>query len=150
MAQSLSRVLLHVVFSTKGRRLYIPPDLGPELYAYLASVCRTMGCDAYRVGGEEEHVHIASSLARTIAVSDLVGELKRSSSAWLKARDDRCRDFRWRAGYGVFSVGQSELDNLIRYIENQKEHHATRSFEEEIIDLFDRNDIEYDERYLWD
>ncbi len=150
MAQSLSKILLHVVFSTKRRRPSIPPDLAEDLYAYLAGACRALGAEAYRVGGTEDHVHIACTLPRTMTVSKLVEEIKKTSSAWFKAHDARCHGFSWQAGYGAFSLGQSQLPALIRYIENQREHHSTRSFREELLELLKRYGVEYDERYLWD
>ncbi len=149
MSQSLSKVLLHVVFSTKQRRKLIPAEVAEELYAYIAGICRQLQSEAYRVGGTEDHVHIACTLPRTIAVSKLLEEVKKASSVWIKGRDVRCRDFAWQAGYGAFSLGQSQLGALIRYIENQREHHRTRSFKEELLVLFDKYGVAYDERYLW-
>ena len=85
-----------------------------------------------------------------MTVSKLVEEIKKTSSAWFKAHDARCHGFSWQAGYGAFSLGQSQLPALIRYIENQREHHSTRSFREELLELLKRYGVEYDERYLWD
>lgn len=150
MAQSLSKILLHLVFSTKRRRPSIPPDLAEDLNAYLAGACRALGAEAYRVGGTEDHVHIACTLPRTMTVSKLLEEIKKTSSAWFKAHDDRCHGFSWQAGYGAFSLGQSQLPALLRYIENQREHHSTMSFREELLELLKRYGVDYDERYLWD
>jgi len=150
MAQSLSKILLHVVFSTKNRARSIPPDLAKPLHAYLAGACRALGSEAYRVGGTEDHVHIACTLPRTLSVSKLLEEIKKSSSAWFKAKDPRCQGFSWQAGYGVFSLGQSQLNTLIHYIDTQLDHHGSRSFQEELLALFKRYEVEYDERYLWD
>lgn len=150
MAQSLSRIILHVVFSTKGRRGLIPAELGPGLHAYLAGACRALGSEAYRVGGTTDHVHIACSLPRTLTVSKLLEGIKKTSSAWLKEKDPSCRDFAWQAGYGAFSLGQSQLGALLRYIDRQVEHHKQQSFKEELVELLERYEVEYDERYLWD
>lgn len=150
MAQSLSKILLHVVFSTKNRNRSIPTDLAKSLHAYLAGACRALGSEAYRVGGTEDHVHIACTLPRTLTVSKLLEEIKKTSSAWFKAKDPRCRGFAWQAGYGAFSLGQSQLAALVRYIETQPDHHQKSSFQEELLALFERYGIEYDERYLWD
>ncbi len=150
MAQSLSKILLHVVFGTKRRRPSIPAELSEDLHAYLANSVRALGGEAYRVGGTSDHVHIACTLPRTLSVSKLVEEIKKSSSSWLKTRDRRCGDFRWQAGYGAFSLGQSQLLALMRYIERQGEHHSRRSFREEFEELLRRYGVDYDERYLWD
>ena len=150
MAQSLSKILVRVVFSTKKRQRSIPEDLAKALHAYLAGACRALGSEAYRVGGTQDHVHIACTLPRTLTVSKLLEEIKKTSSAWLKALDPRCQGFTWQAGYGVFSLGQSQLASLIRYIETQQEHHQTTSFQEELLALLQRYGVQYDERYLWD
>lgn len=150
MAQSLSKILLHLVFSTKDRRQSIPAELRGELHAYLAEACRALGCDAFRVGGTRDHVHIACSLPRTMSVAKLLEEIKKTSSAWMKARDPRCRDFAWQAGYGAFSLGHSQLKALKRYIDAQVEHHRSRAFRDELVELLQRYEIAYDESYLWD
>jgi REP element-mobilizing transposase RayT len=150
MAQSLSKVLLHLVFSTKRRRPSIPQDLAADLYAYLAGAVRALGGEAYRVGGTEDPVHLACSLPRTLTVSKLLEEIKKSSSAWLKTRDTRCHGFSWQAGYGAFSFGQSQLDSVVRYIASQQEHHRSRTFQEELREILERYGVDYEERYLWD
>ncbi len=150
MAQSLSKILLHLVFSTKRRQASIPSDLSKDLHAYIAGTCRALGSEAYRVGGTEDHVHIACTLPRTMTVSKLLEETKKTSSSWFKGQDTRCHDFSWQAGYGAFSLGQSQLPSLIRYIDNQQEHHRMKSFREELLELLQRYGVEYDERFLWD
>lgn len=150
MAQSLSKILLHLVFSTKNRTASIPQELAGDLHAYLAGSCRALGSEAYRVGGTEDHVHIACTLHRTLTVSKLLEEIKKSSSAWFKTKDPRCKGFAWQAGYGAFSLGQSNLADLVRYIDNQREHHRSKSFREELLDLLRKYEVEYNEQYLWD
>jgi putative transposase len=150
MAQSLSKILLHVVFSTKNRCSTIPAEVTAELHAYLAGACRALGSEAYRVGGTQEHVHIACTLPRTLAVSKLVEEIKKSSSAWLKTKGAGCKGFAWQAGYGAFSLGHSQLGSLIRYIESQQEHHRSHTFCDEFLALLKRYEVDYEERYLWD
>lgn len=150
MSQSLSKVLLHIVFSTKNRTPWIKDALRPKIHAYIAQICRNEGSEAYRVGGIEDHIHIACTLSRTLTISKLLEEVKRSSSAWIKQQDSACKEFSWQAGYGVFSLGQSQLPSLIAYIDKQVQHHRHRSFREELIDFFQKYAIAYDERYLWD
>ena len=151
MPQSLSKVLLHVVFSTKNREKTIPKHLRDGLHAYLAGICRAKGSEAYRVGGTNDHVHIACTLPRTLTIAKLVEEIKKPSSIWIKRQADGSQHFfAWQAGYGIFSLGQSQLPALLEYIENQELHHRTRSFKEELLELLDKYGVEYDETYLWD
>lgn len=150
MAQSLAQILLHVVFSTKNRQPLIPEAVQVPLHAYLAGICRAQGSQAYRIGGTDNHIHIACTLPKTLPLSKLMEEVKKSSSVWIKTQHERCENFAWQAGYGAFSLGQSQLPKLIRYIENQPEHHRKQSFEEELLELLQRYQVDYDERYLWD
>ncbi len=150
MAQSLSKILMHLVFSTKNRETWLIDSLRPKLHAYLAGACRAVGSEAYRVGGIDDHVHIACTLPRTLTVSKLLEEIKKSSSAWVKEQNTQFGAFSWQAGYGAFSLGQSQLPALLDYIDNQREHHQSRTFKEELLDFLNRYGIEYDERYIWD
>lgn len=150
MSQSLSKILLHIVFSTKNRIDLIPVDRMKDLHAYLAGACRAYHSEAFRVGGTGNHVHIACTLPRTQTVSKLLEEIKKSSSQWMKIQDFKCPKFAWQAGYGVFSLGQSQLESLIGYIDHQEEHHQKRTYKEELLELLHKYKIEYDEKYLWD
>ncbi len=150
MAQSLSKILLHVIFSTKNREEMILDEFEEELYAYLATSIRAQKSNAYRIGGTRNHIHIACTLPRTMTVSKLLEEMKASSSKWMKQKNKQCSDFTWQAGYAVFSLGQSQLPTLIKYIENQKEHHVKKTYKEEVLEFLKKYGVEYDERYLWD
>ncbi len=150
MSQSLSLVLLHVIYSTKNRFPFLDPTTRPHLHAYLATVARNLNCETYRVGGIRDHVHLAVRISRTIAISELVEELKTSSSKWLKEQNPKLRKFSWQHGYGAFSIGRDELDDLRSYIANQEEHHRTKTFQEEYLSLLKKYGVPYDERYLWD
>jgi REP element-mobilizing transposase RayT len=150
MPQSLSKILLHVVFSTKNRNCWIDERLRPDLHAYLAGACRGVGSEAYRVGGTDDHVHIACSLPRTLTVSKLLEEIKKSSSARVKTQGTDYAQFSWQAGYGAFSLGYSQMSALLRYIDGQEEHHRTRTFKEEFVELLEKYGVDYDEKYLWD
>ena len=150
MAQSLAKIVLHLVYSTKNREPWIEDSFRSGLHAYLAGACRAVGSEAYRVGGTDDHVHIACTLPRTLTVSKLLEEIKKSSSVWVKNQDDNLRSFAWQAGYGAFSVGASQVPVLLSYIDNQWEHHHSRTFKEEFLNFLNRYGIEYDERYLWD
>jgi putative transposase len=150
MPQSLSFLLIHVVFSTKDRAPALDSSVRPALYAYLATVVRNADCECYRVGGVSDHVHLAIRLSRTITTAKLVEELKTSSSKWLKTQSPALAAFAWQRGYGAFSVGASDLEALRQYIDNQEEHHRKRTFQDEYRVILTKYGIEYDERYVWD
>ena len=150
MPQSLSLILVHLVFSTQDRQPLIGPSVRDELHGYLAEVARNMGCECFRVGGMADHVHLAIGLSRTVAVADLVKDLKTSSSKWMKGRSPELYAFAWQRGYGAFSVAPGDQQTLLDYIDNQEEHHRTRSFQEEFRAFLNKYNIEYDERYVWD
>jgi len=150
MSQSLAKIILHIVFSTKNRLNLIPKNILQEVHAYIASICRNKNSEAFRVGGTQNHIHIACTLPRTLTVSQLLEEIKTSSSKWIKNKDHLSSDFSWQAGYGVFSLGYSQLETLIRYIDKQEEHHQQNNFQDELTELLDRYDLKYDTKYLWD
>jgi putative transposase len=150
MPQSLACLLVHIVFSTKNRDPVLDANVRPALHAYLSAIARNVGCEGLRVGGVEDHVHLAVRVSRTITMAQLVEELKTSSTKWLKKRSPQFVDFAWQRGYGAFSVSRSELDRLLHYIDNQVKHHQPRSFRDEYLDLLVQNGVEYDERFLWD
>lgn len=150
MPQSLSNILIHVVWSTKDRHPWLTPDIRYKTHAFLAGAVRNMGCEAYRVGGVADHVHLAVRLSRTLSVSRLVKEVKSASSTWIKAQDPAFAHFYWQLGYGAFSIANSKKDALLHYIDSQEHHHRTRTFQEEYRDLLQKYVIDFDERFLWD
>ncbi len=151
MPQSLSNVLVHVVFSTKDRQPILhTPELRVAMHRYLASVSGQLNCPAVAVGGVADHVHALARLSRTTAVADWVKELKRVSSLWIKESDWKIDGFRWQAGYGAFSVTQSDSSTVVYYIARQQEHHRRFTFQDEFRDLLSRHAMEFDERYVWD
>jgi putative transposase len=150
MPQSLSLLLVHIVFTTKDRFPYLGSAVRPSLHGYLATVARNQGNQCYRVGGVADHVHFAIRLARTVTVAGVVEELKTSSSKWLKTQSPELAKFAWQRGYGAFSVGPADLNAVIAYIDGQEEHHRTRTFQEEYRAFLTKYGIEFDERYAWD
>jgi len=150
MAQSLAKIILHVVFSTKNRSKLILDEFKSELHAYLASACNGNGSHAFKVGGTHDHVHIACTLPRAMSVSALLDRIKSNSSKWMKQRSPCTMQFAWQNGYAVFSIGQSQLSALISYIDLQMDHHGKLDFKEEVLELLEKYQIEYNERYLWD
>lgn len=151
MPQSLAKVYLHLVFSTKGRAPFLSDRvLRQETHAYLAGACRKLGSPSLIVGGVEDHTHILCYMSRTLTIANLIAELKRESSKWIKVKDGTLSGFHWQEGYGAFSVSPSHVDDLRGYIANQEEHHRQESFQVEFRRLLKKYDIEYDEKYVWD
>ena len=149
MSQSLSNVLIHIVFSTKERKQMLNEKIRPELYAYIIGIFKTKKCNYYQIGGVSDHIHICCSLPKTISLSDLIKEIKISTSLWLKTKDHGFKDFYWQTGYGVFSISPNHLKYLCEYITNQEEHHKDTDFKNEFLGLLEKYHVPYDERYLW-
>lgn len=151
MAQSLAKILLHAVFSTKDRRPFLRDvPLREELHRYLGGILTELGCQPLIVGGVEDHVHLLFVQCRTATVADVVKEIKRGSSVWLKTKSPKMGEFTWQSGYGVFSIAASQVEAARAYIANQPEHHRKISFQDEFRRLLQRYEIEFDERYVWD
>jgi REP element-mobilizing transposase RayT len=150
MAHSLSKIILHVVFSTKDRENSITDSLRPRVHAYLAQVVRSLGCEVHILGGVADHVHLAIDFPRAITVADFLKKIKGSSSKWIKEQGPEHQKFAWQVGYGAFSVSASHKAKLIQYIANQEEHHRKESFQDEFRKLIKKYGIVVDETYLWD
>jgi putative transposase len=150
MPQSLSSLLVHLVFSTKHREPFIKSEIESNLHAYLAVVFRESKCPSLIVGGMSDHLHALFSLHRTWALADLVEEVKKRSSKWIKTNGPSYRHFQWQGGYGAFSVNQSAVREVKNYIINQKHHHQKLTFEDEFRAILRKYEVEYDERYVWD
>jgi putative transposase len=150
MPQSLSKVVIHIIFSTKDRQPWLDANVRPRMHAYLATICRDAGAEAFRVGGVADHVHLVTTLPRTLSQADMLEGLKKKSSKWIKGLAPDYRRFYWQRGYGAFSVSPSQLDALLRYLETQEEHHRSRTFQEEYREFLRKHGVEYDERFVWD
>ena len=150
MPQSLSKVILHIVFSTKNREPWLDADVRSRMHAYLATICRDVGADFVHIGGVADHVHIVTTLPRTVSQAQMIEQIKKVSSKWIKALHSRYRGFFWQRGYGAFSVSPSQLDTVLQYVETQQEHHRTRTFQEEYRELLRRHGVNFDERYVLD
>jgi putative transposase len=150
MPQSLSKVIIHIIFSTKDREAWLDRDVRPRMHAYVATICRDLNGEALRVGGVADHLHIVTTLPRTLSQSAMVETVKKTSSKWIKKLDSKYRQFYWQRGYGAFSVSPSQLHAVLEYVDNQEEHHRTRSFQEEYRDFLRKYGVEFDERYVWD
>jgi len=132
MAQSLARLWTHLIFSTKNRFPFLNErKLQSDMHAYIAQMLRKQNCETLIVNGVEDHVHSLFSLSRTHSIASVVKEIKRTSSGFAKELSSTLGKFHWQGGYGAFSVSQSNLDEVIRYIENQEEHHKRVTFQDE-------------------
>ena len=120
MPQSLSKVVLHIIFSTKNREAWLDSNVRPRMHAYLATICRDLGAELVHVGGVADHVHIITTLPRTLSQAQLIEQIKKASSKWIKALDASYRGFFWQRGYGVFSVSPSQLDAVLNYVKAQQ------------------------------
>jgi REP element-mobilizing transposase RayT len=149
MPQSLVKILVHIVFSTKERQRTITPQIEPQLYGYISGIITNNGGRMIIAGGDADHIHILSSIGR-IGIAELVGDIKRESSSWIKIQDLRFEKFYWQRGYGAFSIGQSQVPAVSTYIRDQKKHHKSQSYQDEFRALCARYEIEIDERYCWD
>ncbi len=147
MAQSYSNLIVHIVFSTKHRGKDLTAEVRSELYLYLGSLAIDNGGELWAVGGGLDHVHLLARIKPSVSVSDFIRELKARSSKWIGERFNRY--FAWQVGYSVFSVSQSNVEAVTAYILTQETHHRKVSFEDEYVSLLKRNEIEFEEKYLW-
>jgi putative transposase len=151
MPQSLARVTLHLVFSTKNRvPLLKERDVRERLHAYLGGALQEMDCQPILVNGVEDHVHLLCNLSRKISIADLLEGLKRSSSKWIKEQGAIYHGFYWQGGYGVFSVSQSNVEQAHACVASQQDHHRQWSFQDEFRALCRKHGVDIDERYVWD
>jgi putative transposase len=151
MPQSLARIWLHIVFSTKERRAYLQnADLREEMFRMLGHHAKEAGCPPAHIGGWIDHVHLLCGLSRTVTVAELVEVLKRETSKWVKQRAADLDTFHWQNGYGAFSVSQSSVDQVIHYVDRQPEHHKRMTFQDEFRSLCAKHNVDIDERYVWD
>ena len=150
MPQSLAQILVHVVFTTKNREPFLFDEFRDELHAYIGGIIENQKGVLLKAGSVADHIHLLVGHPRTCSPSDLIQEVKTSSSKWLKTKTPNLAQFHWQGGYGMFSISPSHRPSVENYIGNQAEHHRTRSFQEEYLRLLDKHKIPYDERYVWD
>ena len=150
MGQSLVKNYVHIVFSTKNREAIIHPPHEKELHSYIVGICSSEESHSVIVGGYTDHIHILCNLSRKIALMTLIQKIKANSSKWIKTVDPKYANFKWQEGYGSFSVNPNEIDLVIKYIQNQHQHHQKQSFKQELVSFLEKYDMEYDERYVWE
>lgn len=149
MANTYTALHYHIVFSTKNREPWLTPDKESRIWEYLGGIARANGMKALKVGGCDDHIHILLALPTTMTVSKAVQLLKGASSRWIHETDNDMMAFAWQDGYGAFTAGISQISDTMQYIEGQREHHRTKSFQEEYIHFLRKHGVEYDERYVW-
>jgi putative transposase len=151
MSQSLARIWLHIVFSTKERWTYLQnAELREEMFRMLSHHAGQSACPTACVGGWIDHVHVLCGLSRTITVAELVEVMKRETSKWAKHKTPDLNAFHWQNGYSVFSVSQSNVESVVNYIKHQAEHHGKMSFQDELRLICKKHNVEIDERYVWE
>ncbi len=149
MAHTYASQLLHCVFSTKNRAPLITLDWQADLHAYLGGIARENQCKAIEIGGVADHVHILLSLPSTLAIAKAMQLIKGGSSLWVHETFPRVQGFAWQEGYGAFSIGISQLEATVEYIQGQEEHHRKVTFQDEFRAFLRCHDMEWDERYVW-
>ena len=150
MPQSLARIHIHLIFSTKNRERLLSDEIRSDLHAYMATILNNIRCSAVLINSVEDHVHALLELGRTVSVSDAVEEVKKHSSKWIKTQDPHLKNFAWQTGYGAFAVSESNVDAVLKYIADQQEHHRVRTFQDEYRAFLKKHSLDFDERYVWD
>lgn len=150
MGQSLVKNYIHIIFSTKFRAPLILESIENELYSYIGGICKQLECYPVKIGGYIDHIHILCMLSKKVPLIKLLEEVKAHSSKWIKTKDDSLKKFYWQNGYGAFSVNPYEIDKVIAYIENQKEHHRKKTFQDEYRAFLKKYTVDFDEKYVWD
>lgn len=150
MANTYTQMYIQIVFAVKRRQNLIQKNWKDELHKYICGIINGKEQKVYAIGGVSDHIHILVSIKPNIAISDLVRDIKANSSKWINENEFVRGKFQWQEGFGAFSYAQSQLDNVIAYINNQEQHHQKKTFKDEYLTLLQKFDIEYDEKYLFD
>ena len=150
MASSLIKNYIHIVFSTKNRTPWIDETIEDDLFYYLAKICTRIDCTPIKIGGYLDHVHILCLQSKHISLVEVIVKLKSNSSKWIKTQGSQYQEFKWQNGYACFSTDYRMLDKMMRYIENQKTHHQSNSYANELIQILNTFNIPYNPEYLLD
>ena len=140
---------VHIVFSTKDRADLIEPKTENDLFGYIHGIVENNNAKLIAANGTANHIHLLISLPKKIDLSGLIGDIKRDSSKWMKW-EKNCKDFYWQRCFGAFSIGQSQIETVVKYIERQKEHHKKQNFQDEFRSLLTKYEVDFDEQYVWD
>ncbi len=149
MGSTLTNLLYHIIYSTKGREPTIIPEIRDELYRYIGGIIKGEGGVLLEIGGMPDHVHLVTKLKPVHSLSEFMQKVKGNSSKWLNEQNLGTGRFSWQDGYGAFLVSESQLSTVTRYVKEQEKHHHRLSFKDEFVQFLKRHEVEYDERYLW-
>lgn len=149
MANTYTALFYHIVFSTKNRASFIKPEIENRVWEYIGGIARHYKMTALQVGGIEDHLHVLVMAPATLSSSEMAKWLKSDSSKWIHEEFPNLQDFAWQDGYGAFTVSKASVPRVIGYIQNQRAHHQTKTFQEEYLDFLQKAGVDYDERYLW-
>ncbi len=149
LSQSLSKLYIHIIFHVKNEKLPIQLKDEKELYAYIGGTIKRTSSYPVMINGTGNHIHILSTLSKNISLAEFIKMIKANSSRWIKTKHACYKDFQWQGGYSAYSVSQSKVETVKKYIENQKEHHKTVSFREEYIMFLKEYGVDFDEAFLW-
>ncbi len=148
MAQSLSKNYIHLTFSTKYRKDCMKKDDLHDIHSYISGILKNIECPPVVIGGTTNHVHILCVLNKNLSLSKMAEEIKRNSSKWIKGIGSYYQWFAWQEGYGAFSVSQSKVEVVTKYIQNQEEHHKKMTFQDELKMFLKEYNVEFNEEYL--
>ena len=148
MASTLTKIDIHLIFHVKTTSVPIKTDDLRRAFSYIGGIIKETGGLPLEIGGMPDHIHILTSLPKTVSLSDFVQIIKSNSSKWIKTLGDSYHQFSWQEGYGAFSVSPSLIDKTVKYIRGQEEHHKKRTFKEEYILFLESYGIQYDEKYI--
>jgi REP element-mobilizing transposase RayT len=149
MSQSLSKLYIHSIFHVKDEHVFIRQEDEQELYAYIGGIINATLSHPIKIGGISNHIHILADMSKNISLSKFMEEIKRNSSRWIKTKHVQYKNFAWQGGYSGFSVSESKVEIVKKYIENQREHHKRISFKEEYINFLKEYGVGFNEKYLW-
>ena len=147
---TFTKLSYHVVFSTKYRQPLIHTALQKRLYDYIGGIIRSQQGHLIEIGGIEDHIHLLVCLSPIKAISDSIREIKANASKWVNEFPDQRNRFEWQKGYGAFTVSYSQIETIRHYIQNQRQHHKTKTFEEEYIKFLKLHDIAFEQKYLFE
>jgi putative transposase len=149
MANTYTSLHYHIVFSTKNREPWLVRTKESRIWEYLGGIARANGMKALQVGGYDDHIHLLLAVPAVMSLSKAVQLIKGASSRWIHETDNDMTAFAWQDGYGAFTLGVSQIADTVRYIEGQREHHRSKTFQEEYAHFLQKHGVEYDERYIW-
>jgi len=149
MAQSLSKLYVHIVFHVKNNEVLVRAEDENDLYAYIGGIIKANDALPIKINGTENHLHILTTMSKNLSLAKFVEEIKRNSSRWIKNKSEHYQFFAWQGGYAGYSVSQSKVATVEKYIENQKEHHKIETFQDEYVKFLREYKVDFDEKYLW-